>query len=143
MANLKWDDDDVICVEDFNFPSIKWTTSNTNKQNSTNFLETIDDLGWFQLINEPTRFRNGQQLLLLDLIMASKDNMVSSIKLGPPFGKSDHVCIEFTAKNPFMKNLKLMMGNYNIKNMDINKSTSIIALIKNINNILPECASRN
>lgn len=46
-------------------------------------------------MNFNTRYREGQQPSLLDLIIVNDDQMVDNVKEASLFGKSDHVVIEF------------------------------------------------
>ena len=72
----------------------------------------------YQLISEPTRYRNGQEPSLLDLIMTSDDNLTRDIDLKPPLGKSDHVVIEFSVKNQHVTKER-NLNRLDLKRMDI------------------------
>ena len=43
----------------------------------------------------PTRYRNGERLNTLDLIMTNEENMIDSVTHSAPLGKSDHEILEF------------------------------------------------
>ncbi|KAK2167331.1 hypothetical protein LSH36_29g02092 [Paralvinella palmiformis] len=48
-----------------------------------------------QHVDEPTRFRFGQKPSLIDLVISSKEELVSDITYLEPLGKSDHLCLSF------------------------------------------------
>ena len=86
----------LICG-DFNMKDINWSTMSVNPRNThaDYFIDTIQDLFLFQHIQEPTHFRPGTTLSLLDLVFTNEDNMINHIDYLPGLGKSDHVCIRF------------------------------------------------
>ena len=113
----KYNYNEIILVGDFNYPEINWDTESSASR-SQGFIDIIQDLGLYQLISEPTRYRNGQEPSLLDLIMTSDDNLIRDIDLKAPLGKSDHVVIEFSVKNQHVtKERKL--NRLDLKRMDI------------------------
>ena len=84
MANLIWADEnfkEVICVGDFNYPEITWPAASSVSQTARQFLETFSELGWSQKIEQPTRYRYGQQPSLLDLIMVSNVNLIATTEI--------------------------------------------------------------
>ena len=165
MANLKWADEnfkEVICVGDFNYPEITWPAASSVSQTARQFLETFSELGWSQKIEQPTRYRHGQQPSLLDLIMVSNVNLIATTEIATPLGKSDHVCIEFKVKNQFVENIKPLINKFNIQDMNVNLfnqkinevdwdrifhtetiDTAFDSLINIVDKILPECAQLN
>ena len=54
-----------------------------------------------QLIDEQTRYREGQTPSLLDLLIVSDPDIVSNLSYCDPFGKSDHITICFDLRNKF------------------------------------------
>ena len=64
--------------------------------------DTIDNLGLEQMVYECTRFREGQNSPLLDLILTDNPSIVCDIKYEEPFGKSDYVKIVFQLSNSYV-----------------------------------------
>ena len=84
----------VMVLGDFNYPEISWDTWNTNRNvnhNSFKFLECLRDNYLYQLIEKPTRVREGQAQNVLDLLITNKDDWVSNIEYLDQLGASDHV----------------------------------------------------
>ena len=67
------------------------TSSQDNK--STEFLDLCTNNGLNQLVEEPTRLGN---ILELDLLLCNDSALVSDVKVGVPFGTSDHNSITFS-----------------------------------------------
>ena len=99
IVEAKYNYNEIILIDDFNYPEINWDTESSSASRSQGFIDLVQDLGLYQLITEPTRYRSGQEPSLLDLIMTSDDNLISNIDLKAPLGKSDHVVIEFSVEN--------------------------------------------
>ena len=88
----------LVIVGDFNFPGIDW--NNWSMEHNENhitfkFLELLRDNFMSQHITESTRFRQGQQSSLLDLI---EESIIDDIKMGASLGASDHIGISFHIK---------------------------------------------
>ncbi|KAI8486064.1 hypothetical protein Bbelb_361640 [Branchiostoma belcheri] len=84
----KINSDNVIILDDFNTPGIKWdTTVADNSQAYTGqaekLLHLMDNHGLFQTVEEPTR--NGN---LLDLVLVNNPNIIEKTTVVP--GISDH-----------------------------------------------------
>ena len=119
--NLEWASNrfkEVIIVGDFNLPDVNWTNNSASSACSQCFLETLTDSSYCQLVTENTRFRSGQNPSLLDLVLVSDPNLVSSIEYLEPFGKSDHCTLRFVAKNKqnLRKNMKQKLNHKKIDN---------------------------
>ena len=90
-----------LLVGDFNHPTIEWTPSpylpeNIPPESPTNtFVDCIRDYFLFQHITEPTRFREGQNPTLDDLIFTNESEMPEQLKYLAPPGGSDHEALEF------------------------------------------------
>ena len=83
----------VLCVGDFNYPSINWTSTSApgdvdNKENT--FIETLNDCFLTQLVNEPTRRRGMERSNTLDLVISNEPDAVLSVDMASGLGKSDH-----------------------------------------------------
>ena len=58
-------------------------------------MYSIRDCYLFQPIKQPTRFRSGQELSILDLVLTNEENMVNNIIYSSCLGKSDHITLAF------------------------------------------------
>ena len=93
----------LLILGDFNYKDIDWNSYSSNKteKDSTEelrFIETIKDNYLFQHCMEPTRYRDGQNPTLDDLILTNEELMISDLNYLSPLGKSDHVVISFSYK---------------------------------------------
>ena len=79
-------------------PSIDWETWNGTSNRDIKFIETLQDHYLSQHVEEPTRYRFGQNPSLVDLVISSEEDLVSDIKHLDPIGKSDHLCLLFRIK---------------------------------------------
>ena len=100
--------DFLMLCGDFNLPKIDWSAIrclDTETSFTAQFVDAIEDLGWFQHSREDTRYR-GSQRSCLDLIFTNEENMVEEVIELPPIGKSDHVCQKWklTVKEAIYKN---------------------------------------
>ena len=105
IENLRWAREnfrELLVAGDFNYPSINWNTGMSADGQSQSFADIIDNLGLEQMVDECTRFREGQNSSLLDLILTDKPSIVCDIKYEEPFGKSDHVKIVFQLSNSYV-----------------------------------------
>ena len=80
-------------------PFIDWDIGRARTVYSNMFLDCIQDNSLEQLVNEPTRFRFGQNPSLLDLLITSPPDSINHFQVVEPFGKSDHAAIKFNVKN--------------------------------------------
>ena len=72
------------------------TTSVNETHLSSQFLEGVRDTYFFQHILDPTRYREGNESSVLDLILTNEEEMVTDIKHLPGLGKRDHLVIDFS-----------------------------------------------
>ena len=123
LRNLSWarnNYSEVVLIGDFNLPSIDWKTEKCQGRYESAFIELINSLGFEQIITDFTRFRHGQNPSLLDLLLVSDANIVQSVNMISPFGKSDHVVIEFSVSTRYnMTNGS--KSKFNIRKMDFMK----------------------
>ena len=121
----------MICG-DFNLPKIDWNENrclDTETSFTARFMETVEDLGWWQHSKNDTRFR-GSQSSCLDLVFTNEESMIDEISELPPIGKSDHLCQkwEITVSEAIYKNTSSTRPNFKranwteIKN-DVNSFT--------------------
>ena len=66
-----------------------------NCQHIYAFLEIIQDYFLKQHITEPTRYREGEESSLLDLIITNEEGMVQNVSYHPGLGDSDYCCLKF------------------------------------------------
>ena len=86
---------DKICiVGDFNYPTVDWNGKWTSTRDEQ-FLESIRDAYLHQMVNKPSRRREGQRPTLDDLILVNDLTLVSDIIHCSPLGKSDHEVLLF------------------------------------------------
>ena len=120
LENLKWAKEnfgEIVLVGDFNLPNIDWELESAVNNYDCAFVELLEDLGLQQLVNVPTRYREGQIPSLLDLLITSDENIVPNISYASPFGKSDHITVEFDIRNAYC-NKKDEKYKYNFKKMN-------------------------
>ena len=86
--------DRVCIVGDFNYPNINWDRTNEGYKEGQ-FIDSLNDAFLIQMVNKPTRHREGQQANLLDLIIVNDDQMISDITHFSKLGKSDHDTLLF------------------------------------------------
>lgn len=126
LENLAWANrsfNEVVVVGDFNFPEINWNNSTCGDMLGSEFLDAVVELGWEQIVNEHTRFRDGQRPSMLDLLFVNDGNLVRNISFGSPFGKSDHLRIQFEIANEFTK-ITRVNRDIDMKKLDMNKFTA-------------------
>jgi hypothetical protein len=80
----------TLIVGDFNFPGIDWTVSRGRESIDSDFIECIRDCYFEQIVDQPTRFRVNQRPSILDLVLVSDSNRVTSVQYDVPLGRSDH-----------------------------------------------------
>ena len=86
-----------ILMGDFNYPSIDWnllTAKNINSEEQK-FLECLQDNYFFQVLDQPTRWRGTDTPNLLDLLITDDTERIEDIDYQSPIGKSDHCVITF------------------------------------------------
>ena len=86
----------VVLMGDFNVPEVDWVYDvATPGSFGARLLDLAEELGLLQHVDQPTRFRHGQQPSLLDLIFTRYLAEVSNVTVDCPLGKSDHGLIRF------------------------------------------------
>ena len=118
----------LICG-DFNYPEIDWIHESVVETTETiqPFIDTIQSCYLLQHIFGPTRFKDGNEPRLLDLVFTNEEGMIGNIIQNPGLGGSDHICINFDL-NCYAETIdptklpNYFKGNYN----EINKRLSNI-----------------
>ena len=89
----------VVLVGDFNYSEVDWKRGRSTagpEHRSTKFLETFKDTLAYQHVTKPTRHRAGQESSLVDLILTTKQELVTgNIEHLPGLGLSDHNVLIF------------------------------------------------
>ena len=93
---------------DFNYKEIDWKNNlvacGPNHPASA-IYDIINDLLLSQLIQEPTRFRQGETQNTLDWVITNDPCKLSQICHGPPLGeKGDHCTLSFTVTTSYTRN---------------------------------------
>ena len=85
----------LIIMEDFNFKYISWESLSSNVPTEQKFVDCILDNYLTQHCQEFTRYRDGQQSSLLDLVLTQDDTIIGEVDYLAPLGISDHVTLTF------------------------------------------------
>lgn len=99
----------LIVIGDFNMPHIDWETHNARSESDMGFIETLQDNFLVQLVDQPTRFREGNLPSTLDLIITNTEELIDKIEYCDPIGKSDHVCLLFKIFTSFKNEQPIQM----------------------------------
>lgn len=87
-----------VLLGDYNMPMINWTNYTTPMGQGSlecRFIEKVRDCFLIQHITEITRYREGTQGSVLDLLFSSEEEIICDINVESPIGRSDHACISF------------------------------------------------
>ena len=89
---------ECIILGDFNAPSIDWEAMWYPSVNSfqSELVKFAEENFLFQMVTDPTRFRNGQRSSILDLIFVKFPDLLTSTTTLPPLAKSDHAVVAAT-----------------------------------------------
>ena len=86
----------VAIVGDFNYPEINWAQERSNASENhpaTKFYKATKDSFLIQHQMQPTRYRDGQNPTLDDLVLTNREDIVHEINITGALGKSDHVTL--------------------------------------------------
>ncbi|KAK7108399.1 hypothetical protein V1264_016145 [Littorina saxatilis] len=86
----------LLILGDFNYPQIDWNQEiSTVGQNhpASQFLRTYKDAFLTQHQRGCTRFREGQEPSLVDLVLSNREDIVQEVSTLAGLGKSDHVTL--------------------------------------------------
>ena len=86
----------LLILGDFNFKEIDWLNGRSKTLPSHpayKFMSTCKNAFLIQNQTEPTRYREGQEASLLDLVLTNRDDIVNEISTEAGLGKSDHVML--------------------------------------------------
>ena len=87
----------LLITGDFNFKEIDWPNESvpSEKAHLLHFIRVLQDCFLYQHVTEPTRYREGENASLLDLILSSEEGVVHDLSYHPPLAESDHICLKF------------------------------------------------
>lgn len=81
----------LLIMGDFNAPEINWNTETAPQGTfGRDLVRYMQKHGLVQHVDHPTRFRDGQESSLLDLMFTRVYNDISKFVIEAPLGKSDH-----------------------------------------------------
>ncbi len=150
LCNLLQEVDEInpshlLIVGDFNFPEVDWSNYYSNapqNHRSHIFINKILDVFLYQHITEYTRYREGQNPSLPDLILTNEEGMVNDIQYVSPLGKSDHVCLVFNINMyaSTVENIKPRYAYQRAKYENISENLKQIDWCKRLENINAENA---
>ena len=81
----------MVVMGDFNYPDISWEEHLATSKRSKNFLMCMDELYMTQEVYGPMRGK-----VLLDLVLAMGDDLISDLTIEGKLGDSDHELITST-----------------------------------------------
>ena len=90
-----------LVVGDLNYKMIDWENWQTPKPETSEehqLINCIQDIYWHQHVTSPTRYREGVEPSLLDLILTNDEHLVEKLEHLSPLGKSDHSMLSFEMK---------------------------------------------
>lgn len=96
----------LLILGDFNYKEIDWSSQrcNTDRLHPANhFLETCKDAFLIQNQSEPTRYRQGQEPSLLDLVLTNREDIINEINTEASLGKSDHATLILSLSLSYQK----------------------------------------
>ena len=88
---VQWNNTRLLICGDFNYPEIDWECDYVNNEVVKLFIAILQECH----VCNPTRYRDGQEPSLLDLIITTEEGMVQNLEHNPGLGESDHECLNF------------------------------------------------
>jgi exonuclease III len=87
--------DGLIICGDFNHPGIDWDSQSAKTILERQFIEFVQEQYLTQHVRENTRFREGHEDSLLDLILTDRPSLIGKLDNLAPLGKSDHCILSY------------------------------------------------
>lgn len=81
--------ENVLIMGDFNWAELDWARPESLADTHP-FVKCINDNFLFQVVTEGTRVKN-----IIDLVLVTEETMIENIRVGEPFGTSDHQIIRW------------------------------------------------
>ncbi len=118
----------VAVYGDFNYPGINWETFEApGYMGQDVFLEQMNQMGFDQLVFEPTHYQGN----ILDLILISEPNLIQNVKVNSPIPGCDHnpvssvwvvgTCGSQNHDEPISFKCKFLNANYDALNFELLK----------------------
>ena len=85
----------IVITGDLNLPHIDWPAGTGSSPTERAFIDVWEDMHLDQMVTKHTRYRQNQEPSLLDIILTSFPESISTPKHMPALGNSDHECIHF------------------------------------------------
>ena len=86
---------DCLLLGDFNCPGVDWVTGIAPVHSfGATLLSMADDCLLHQVVSSPTRYRDGHDPSLLDLIFSKHPSLVRTVQVSSPLGRSDHAIVD-------------------------------------------------
>jgi hypothetical protein len=136
--------DSMIIVGDFNYKEIDWRNNRVTcgiNHPASMMYDKLNDLFLTQLINEPTRYRQGETPNILDWLVTDSPHCIDCLTIGPPLGeKGDHCTIMFDVTVVFRR---FESGtNYCYNRANFNKMREALSKI-DWQELLSDCDTQN
>ena len=87
--------DRLIICGDFNYSDIDLENEFVTNESIKPFIESVQDCHLFQHVCKPTRYRDGQEPSLLDLILTNEEGLIHDLHHRPGLADSDHEILTF------------------------------------------------
>ena len=108
--------DYLVLIGDFNFPTIdwdNWSTPHSVNHPEFKFIECLRDSFLSQVIDSRTRYRDGQNSNILDLVILDKPEIFDGVEYYSNLGASDHVSLQINLNcSPETNRFDLVKRNY-------------------------------
>jgi len=92
---VQWNNTRLLICGDFNYPEIDWECDYVNNEVVKPLIALLQECHLHQHVCNPTRYRDGQEPSLIDLILTTEEGMVHNLEHNPGLGESDHECLNF------------------------------------------------
>ena len=105
-----------MILRDLNYPNInwtEWTTDHNETHPELQFTECLSDKFLSQEIRKPTRYRVGETVNALDLLLVDKSEIVSDMQFSSALKTSDHLSYSaYVISNPDMRDSNTVKFNF-------------------------------
>ncbi|VDP92549.1 unnamed protein product [Echinostoma caproni] len=112
LDNLARNSTRLVVMGDFNLRYVDWELGRCPRGSGESYLKWIQSRALYQHVKENTRYREGQQPSLLDLIITAQEEEGQSLEYHPPIGKSDHLLIKMTLQLKLPRRREGMCRNF-------------------------------
>jgi exonuclease III len=109
--------DMFLCVGDYNDRCKEWLDEHTNSELGTKFVECVDELNLYQLVNQHTRVTINSAYIL-DLIITDSPSYISSVDVLDEIGTLDHKPVLCKVKFNYCNNKNIYREYWHYSNGD-------------------------